>query len=214
MSEAQQNKTDTERVSFTVLNARVISSKSIFALVDVEMQIAGVSFSILGLQARRSPSGALTVFLPTYRDIEGRWRPAIFLPDELRKPMMTAVLEYLVDQGLAHRREIIPFHFNVLIRRALCEPQHPYHVIDANGAFDLAEIHARLGSLQEYVRFVGRHRPGMPGFIPARPRADISADAHQLSVPWEPDRRHSETVAAIRPFVNPQLSCGKIRWKR
>lgn len=67
MSEAQQNKTDTERVSFTVLNARAISSKSIFALVDIEMQIAGVSFSILGLQARRSPSGALTVFLPTYR---------------------------------------------------------------------------------------------------------------------------------------------------
>ena len=37
----------TERVAFTVTNARAaINSKSIFALVDVEMQVVGISFSI------------------------------------------------------------------------------------------------------------------------------------------------------------------------
>jgi len=41
-------------VMFTVTNARAISGKSLFALVDVEMQIAGVCFAILGVQARNA----------------------------------------------------------------------------------------------------------------------------------------------------------------
>jgi stage V sporulation protein G len=97
----------TERVAFTVTNARAISSKSIFALVDVEMQVAGISFSILGVQARHLPAGGSTVNLPAYRDTEGRWRPAIELPEELQKPFIEAVLDFLVDQGLARRRSIV-----------------------------------------------------------------------------------------------------------
>jgi hypothetical protein len=32
---------ETERVTFTIANPRVVNSKSLYALVDVEMQVAG-----------------------------------------------------------------------------------------------------------------------------------------------------------------------------
>jgi stage V sporulation protein G len=95
---------DSELVTFSVTNARAISGKSLFALVDVEMQIAGVSFTILGVQARNAPNGSTSVHLPTYRDTDGAWRSSIRLPDELREPLGDAVLEFLVEEGLARRK--------------------------------------------------------------------------------------------------------------
>jgi hypothetical protein len=59
---------DCALVTFSVANARAISGKFLFALVDVEMHIAGVSFAILGIQARNAPNGCTSVHLPTYRD--------------------------------------------------------------------------------------------------------------------------------------------------
>ena len=68
-----------ETVSFTVTNARAVDSKTLFALVDVEMRIAEVAFEILGVQARRGPGGT-AIELPAVRDPGGVWRPAIRLP--------------------------------------------------------------------------------------------------------------------------------------
>jgi len=62
-----------------------------------------VSFAILGVQARKVPSGN-GVELPTYKDHDGSWRPSIRLPEELRGPMGDAVLDYLVTSGLARPR--------------------------------------------------------------------------------------------------------------
>jgi len=56
MSETKEAEPDTALVTFTVVNARAVTSKSLFALVDVEMQIAGVGFAILGVQARTAPN--------------------------------------------------------------------------------------------------------------------------------------------------------------
>jgi hypothetical protein len=95
---------DCALMTFSVTNARAISGKSLFALVDVEMQIAGVHFAILGVQARNAPNGCTSVHLPTYRDTDGAWRSSIRLPDELREPLCDAVLEFLVDEGLARRK--------------------------------------------------------------------------------------------------------------
>jgi hypothetical protein len=75
-------------VSFAVTSARAISGKSLFALVDVEMQIAGVCFAILGVQARNAPNGCSSVRLP----------------EELCGPLGDAVLEFLMDEGLARRK--------------------------------------------------------------------------------------------------------------
>jgi stage V sporulation protein G len=97
------NSVETERVTFTIANPRVIKSKSLYALVDVDLQVAGVSFRIIGIQIRRD-RGGLTVHLPTLRDVTGNWRPVIEMPEELRAPLGNAVMEFLSEEGLAKRR--------------------------------------------------------------------------------------------------------------
>ncbi len=72
---------DTERVTFTIANLRTINSKRLYALVDVELQVAALSFRIIGVQIRRG-IGGLSVHLPTHRD---------------------AVMGFLVDEGMAER---------------------------------------------------------------------------------------------------------------
>lgn len=94
---------DCAPVMMTVTNARLVESKSLFALVDVEMRIAGVAFEILGVQARRMPNGT-AIELPAFKDTGGTWRPAIRLPPELRGPLADAVLQFLLDEGLARPR--------------------------------------------------------------------------------------------------------------
>lgn len=107
--EDSEDEAGTAQVGFTVRNARPIVGKSLFALADVEMRVAGVIFAILGVQARRLPDGGTTVSLPTFKDADGSWRPAIELPEELRAPLATAVLAFLVEQGLA-RHKFVPAH--------------------------------------------------------------------------------------------------------
>ena len=91
-------------MTFAVTNARPIESKTLFALVDVEVQLAGVSFLIPGVQARRLPEGGTSVHLPTFKDTDGVSRPAILMPEEVRGPLADAVLIFLVEEGLAKRR--------------------------------------------------------------------------------------------------------------
>jgi hypothetical protein len=85
----------TVSIAVSVTNARAVQSKSPFALVDVEIEIAGVTFGIRGVQARRHSDGGTSVNLPTVRDLDGVWRPAICLPDEVCAPLADAVLVFL-----------------------------------------------------------------------------------------------------------------------
>lgn len=95
---------DTAVLTFVVSNARRIASKTLFAMVDVEVQLAGVAFLIQGVQARRLPQAGTSVHLPTFRDIDGGPKTAIILPDEVREPLTDAVLAFLVEEGLARPR--------------------------------------------------------------------------------------------------------------
>jgi stage V sporulation protein G len=90
-------------VTFVVTNPRRIDSRKLFALVDVEMEVAGISFAIQGVQARKVPQGT-SIHLPTYKDHDGVWQSAVKLPDELREPLAATVLEFLVTSGLARPR--------------------------------------------------------------------------------------------------------------
>jgi hypothetical protein len=56
-------------------------SQRLYALVDVEVQVAGLSFVIVGVQVRRG-SGGLSARLPTHRDVNGAWRPVVEMPEE------------------------------------------------------------------------------------------------------------------------------------
>ena len=90
-------------MAFAVGNVRPVNSKTLFALVDVEMRIAGVTFEILGVQARRAPGGT-SIELPAVRDPGGTWWPDIRLPPELRAPLANTVTAYLLETGVAQPR--------------------------------------------------------------------------------------------------------------
>jgi hypothetical protein len=55
------------------------------------------------LQIKRG-SGGLSVHLPTHRDVHGTWKPVVTMPEGLKGPLSNAVMEFLVDEGLARRR--------------------------------------------------------------------------------------------------------------
>lgn len=102
--------TDVAPVKIIVRDARAVDSRVLFALVDVDLEVGGIVFSILGVQARRLPSGGTDVVLPTFRSEDGKWRPAIQLPEELQNPLITAVLLFLVEEGLTHNRLLRSFN--------------------------------------------------------------------------------------------------------
>jgi len=95
-------------ITCTVRNARPVESRLLFALVDVDVEIAGVTIAISGVQARRLTSGGTSVHLPTYKGPDGIWYAAVTVPDEVRAPLTRAVLEVLVEEGLARPRYCPP----------------------------------------------------------------------------------------------------------
>lgn len=95
-------------VTVTVVDVQAIRKGQILALASVEIELDGVAFTISGLQVvrtREAISGreATGVALPRYRAPDGRWRPAVDLPDELREPVTAAVLERCCDMGITRR---------------------------------------------------------------------------------------------------------------
>jgi hypothetical protein len=104
MTHAEDLGSNTAPIRLTVSNARAIDAKILFALVDVEVVIADIAFDVLGIQARRLPEGGTSVHLPTFRDTDGAWRPAVRLPEEVRGPLADAVLVFLVEEGLARQK--------------------------------------------------------------------------------------------------------------
>jgi stage V sporulation protein G len=78
----------------------------VFALVDVMIEVGGIEFGILGIQARRESDGQTSIRLPTYKDGNGSWRAAVSLPAEMKQPICDAVLGFLVDEGLARQRDV------------------------------------------------------------------------------------------------------------
>ena len=104
MADPSDLEAETVAVNFTVSNTRSVDSKTLFALVDVEVAIAGIAFEIFGIQARREPGGCTSIRLPTYKDATGAWEPAIRLPAETHAPLADAVLAFLLEEGLARRK--------------------------------------------------------------------------------------------------------------
>ncbi len=91
-------------MTFTVRDARAVESKTLYALLDVDVEIAGVVLVICGVQTRRVPQGGTSVHLPTYKGADGIWHPAIRLPAAARAPLADAVLTFLMEEGLAKPR--------------------------------------------------------------------------------------------------------------
>lgn len=86
--------------TITVRNLRALKGP-IYALLDAEILIAGVPVVVMGIQARHLKAGGTSVHLPTYRDADGAWRAAVILPDEIRDALCDAVLDFMVEEGVA-----------------------------------------------------------------------------------------------------------------
>ena len=100
----ENEEAETAPVTFRVSNARPVHARDLFALVDVEVLVGGVAFDIFGIQARRESGEKTSIRLPTFKDADGSWQPALRLPDETRGPLADAVLTFLMEEGLAKRR--------------------------------------------------------------------------------------------------------------
>jgi hypothetical protein len=90
-------------VSITVLSVNPVKFGKIFALASVEIDIDGVLLVIHGVRAIRVHPIGTRIDLPMFRDENGVWRRAITLPDEICGPIGRAVLDELVERGLAVR---------------------------------------------------------------------------------------------------------------
>jgi hypothetical protein len=67
-----------------------------------------VLIEIHDIRATRTATGATRVELPTFRDAKGQSRAAIVIPEEIYGPIGDAVLEVLIDRGIAKRRIALP----------------------------------------------------------------------------------------------------------
>ena len=95
---------ETEPVQITVVAVRQFAGRSIFAFIDVELVIAGVSLTIHGIQARHVTPHGTSIHLPTYRAEGNAPRVAVTLPPELFTTLGDLVLEDLVARGIAKPR--------------------------------------------------------------------------------------------------------------
>jgi hypothetical protein len=108
MDGVQSNEAGSSLVSITVLSVTPMRAGKLFGLASVEIDIDGVRIEVRGIRAMRVPSGATRVELPKFRDAAGQSRAAIVLPDEVHGPIGDAVIEALIERGLAKRRFSVP----------------------------------------------------------------------------------------------------------
>ena len=104
MDGVQSNEAGSSLVSITVLSVTPMRAGWLI----VEIDIDGVRIEVRGIRAMRAPTGATRVELPTFRDAAGQSRAAIVLPDEVHGPIGDAVIEALIERGLAKRRFTVP----------------------------------------------------------------------------------------------------------
>ena len=94
----------TSTVNVTVLSVTPARAGRLFALASVEIEIGGVVIELHGIRALRVGTEGTRIELPQYRDGAGLPRPVVTLPPEIYQPIGDAVLEALVEHGLAKRR--------------------------------------------------------------------------------------------------------------
>lgn len=109
---------ETTTVHVRVLAVTPVTVKSkLLALASAEIIVAGVAFTLHGIQVIRTKdpgtgaeatgAEATGVDVPRYRAPDGIWRQAVELPPELQKPLAHAILDECCDLGITRRRHSI-----------------------------------------------------------------------------------------------------------
>jgi len=99
--------TESGLVSIRVLSVTPMRAGKLFALASVEIDIDGIQIAIHGIRAIKTADGT-RIELPQFRDQSGALRPTITVPDEVRSAIGDAVLDELIEHGLARRRFTVP----------------------------------------------------------------------------------------------------------
>jgi hypothetical protein len=94
----------TSTVNVTVLSVAPARAGRLFALASVEIEIGGVAIELHGIRALRVEPAGTRIELPQFRDAAGLFRSVVTLPPEVYGPIGDAVLDALVERGLAKRR--------------------------------------------------------------------------------------------------------------
>jgi stage V sporulation protein G len=103
-----QDQTPASRlVSIRVLSVTPARAGKLFAFASVEIDIDGIQIQVHGIRALHVPPASTRIELPMFRDAAGISSSAITLPEEVRGPIGDAVLEALVEHGLA-KRSVLP----------------------------------------------------------------------------------------------------------
>ncbi len=102
MDQEDETSAATTSIGLTVLAVEPVHRSKLFALISAEVEIEGIIVIVHGIQAVRETVN-IRIEMPRFRDGNGAWRSAVTLPDEINAPLATAVLEALVERGLAKR---------------------------------------------------------------------------------------------------------------
>jgi hypothetical protein len=95
---------DRSTVNITVLAVTPVRAGRLFALASIEIEIGGVAIELHGIRVLRVGADGTQVELPQFRDAAGLYRSVVTLPPEVDDPIGNAVLDVLVERGLAKRR--------------------------------------------------------------------------------------------------------------
>jgi len=95
---------ETQEVSITVLSVDPSEGNHVYAVIAVELLIAGVAIELRGITARHVPGGGTAIYLPQHRTAAGEGRASVQLPPDLREKVCDEVLAHLVRTGVGRAR--------------------------------------------------------------------------------------------------------------
>jgi hypothetical protein len=85
---------------------RVTGRGTLKWLFDVQIDIHGVEFEVRGFQGRETARGAISTRAPQFRGGDGRWLPALIIPDSIMTAIGDAFVEEIGRPELAGRGKI------------------------------------------------------------------------------------------------------------
>jgi hypothetical protein len=80
---------------------RVTGRGTLKWLFDVQIDIHGVEFEVRGFQGRETARGAISTRAPQFRGGDGRWLPALVIPDSITTAIGDAFVEEIGRPELA-----------------------------------------------------------------------------------------------------------------
>jgi stage V sporulation protein G len=107
MDPLQEDDAGSSAVLITVRSITPVRAGKLFAFASAEIDLDGARLEIHGIRASRVDPIGTKVEMPTCRDATATSRPALTLPDEVRRPIGDIVFDALIGRGLAVKRTVL-----------------------------------------------------------------------------------------------------------